>query len=137
MVVNAQTRYKVSELAMDAAIELERIKSAKSGNIDVIDNFLSALREQWQPNSNKSILKDRTLYPVYSFALSKSGDCDFTPVDDIGNKINLILSEKLDRGSDTSKIDYLRNFCLAVHEALITDLMGQRISAKKNDDRVR
>lgn len=137
MLEHALTRYQMSDLAMDAAIELQKIKSSNDGDFDVINRFLVALKDQWVPKNENSILKYQSLYPVYAYALSKSGDTSFVNTSDLGTKISEIISPEIENSSDDARIEYLRDFCLAVHEALLSELTNQRLASEHTDERTR
>jgi hypothetical protein len=131
------TKSQLSELALDAAIELDLIANKGKGNANIVESFIVLLKEQLGSAQEGSLFKDQTLYPVYSFALSKTSGEAYTPKETMGNVLIDVINKYHDRDGDVSKLDYLKTFCLSVHEALISDLMGRRISSVKQDDRIR
>lgn len=128
------TRSKLSELALDAAIELETTPDESPH--PTLKEFLKEVAAQISDVNGVSSLKDETLFPVYSFALRNSViDAPHTRRDLIS-----LLRDTLNVHIGADSIDdkeKLRGFCLAVHEALITDLLERRIATVKRDDRIR
>ena len=136
------TKSRLSELALDAAIELDRAtRTNEIGNAPGTERFFQLLREQLDQDSHR-VFKDQTLVPVYALALSRSADNHFIPRENLSHLLNGVL-EKHDAVGKTGEpvsdapIVFLRDFCLAVHEALVSSLMGNRTSIIKNDERAR
>lgn len=134
------TKSRLSELALDAAIELDRAAHLKAiGNAPDVDLFFRSLREQLDQDRQR-VFKDQTLVPVYALAFSRSGGEPFVPRENLADLLQSVLKKHQaveSDDSDEAQIAFLRDFCLAVHEALVSNLLGNRSAAVKNDERVR
>ncbi len=136
------TKSRLSELALDAAIELDRAAHTKIvASTPGIDRFFRSLREQLDQDRLK-VFKDQTLVPVYALALSRSAGDPFVAREDLAGLLQEVLKKHDAVVVDTdapaeAQIAFLRDFCLAVHEALILNLMGNRMTAVKHDERAR
>jgi hypothetical protein len=130
-----QTKSQLGELALDAAIALEGASSSR--NLDVIRQFLNAVKSQLSEDAVTSGFRDTSLYPVYSYALSKTEGPATGTVEDFRVRLaHTIANHEQDQANDTD-VERLKRFCLAVHEALLIDLMGRRASNTRNDARIR
>lgn len=136
------TKSRLSELALDAAIELDRASRSKEiGEAPNAQRFFQLIRDQLDQDRHR-VFKDQTLVPIYARALSRSVDNHFVPRDDLAHLLGTVLKkhETVDAPNDAeaeTSIAFLRDFCLAVHEALVSSLMGHRIATIKNDERAR
>jgi hypothetical protein len=99
----------LSDLALSAAIELERVKAGREGNLTVLRNLGAALSERG--------LSDLTLVPVYDRALAMGG-AGTSSRNDLFSRLQAIMA-KLESASNED-LDGLRDFCLALHDALLT-----------------
>lgn len=136
------TKSRLSELALDAAIELDRASREKR-IIDApgAERFFNLLREQMDQDRHR-VFKDQTLVPVYALALSHSAGARFVLRDNLSELLEKVL-EKHENVSEPNadsleaRMAFLRDFCLAVHEAIVSGLMGHRVATVKNDERAR
>lgn len=130
-----QTKSQLGELALDAAIALE--ETSNSRNLDVVNQFLNAIKSQLSEEAAMSGFRDTSLYPVYSYALSKTEGPATGSVEDFRIRlVHTIANHEKDEANDNDT-EHLKRFCLAVHEALLIDLMGRRASSTRNDARIR
>lgn len=129
-----ETKSQLGELALDAAMALDG--DTTDSNLDVVEDFLTAVKSQIAEDSSKSIFRDNTLFPVYSYALSKTEGDVHVESDDFKLHLQRTLSS-FKGAASVSSVENLKQFCLAVHEALLIELMGRRISSTRHDERVR
>ncbi|MDQ6436144.1 hypothetical protein RB623_18965 [Mesorhizobium sp. LHD-90] len=138
---SSMTKSRLSELALEAAIQLDQVTQSRSAATVSIDRFFQAVREQLDQDEHK-VVKDQTLVPVYAFALSQGGTDSYTPRATLSGLLQDVLQnyESVDNAAERptdQQLAFLRDFCLAVHEALIANLMGSRIAAVRRDERAR
>jgi CRISPR/Cas system CSM-associated protein Csm2 small subunit len=131
------TKSKLSEMALTAAMELEKMRKSTAAETSEINAFLEAVKSHISNTSENSVIKDSTFYPAYSYALSKSNNDNFTPREEFIEILKQTLNTDFDSDDEIESIESVQNFCLAVHEALISELMGRRIINVKHDDRIR
>jgi hypothetical protein len=122
-----RTNLALSDLALNAAIELERFQSSSEGNLEALVALANALSE------NSFI--DLTLVPVYDRALANAGASTVSSKSDLYSKLHAIASKLQSTETATpADLDLLRDFCVALHDALLTSrlqtvrqpVLGQR-----------
>jgi hypothetical protein len=97
----------LAEIALNAAIELDR-------------NQKGTTNSEWLTKLSNALNEDVALFPVYDQALMSSERVKFASKADLYAKLKEI-SEKLvskDRSSKDDRI-ILRDFCVALHDALL------------------
>lgn len=99
----------LSDLALNAAIELERFQIGKITRLEAVRDLAAALSERG--------VSDLGLVPVYNRALAVGG-AGVTSRNDLYSKLANI-TRKLETASDKD-INILRDFCVALHDALLT-----------------
>lgn len=133
-----QTKSQLSELALDAAIALDSIeRHAVHADVAIVEKFFREVSSQVSDETNATVFRDGTLYPVYSYALSKTDDQAFERSDEFRQRFLSTIAEFRNMKQDASAVENLKRFCLAVHEALLNDLTGRRVSATRKDERIR
>jgi hypothetical protein len=81
----------LSELALDAAIELDRAsRTNEIGDAPGTERFFQLLREQLDQDNHR-VFKDQTLVPVYALALSQAADNQFVPREDLPQLLQGVL----------------------------------------------
>jgi hypothetical protein len=103
----------LSDLALDAAIELDRYRLKPTGKLDSVGELARALSE--------GALMDLTLVPVYDKALASGGMAGASSKNDLYSRLNEIATKMQSTESATQKdIEIIRDFCVALHDALLT-----------------
>lgn len=103
----------LSDLALDAAIELERFQAQAQGPLQSVGALSKALTERG--------LKDLALVSVYDRALASGGASGATSKSDLHSRLEKIALQL--SSSDTAssnELELLRDFCVALHDALLT-----------------
>jgi hypothetical protein len=104
----------LSDLALDAAIELERLRANPKSRLEALETLSKALSERG--------LDDLALVPVYDRALASSGKAAPSSKSDLYSRLQSIVAKL--QSSDTASADdlsVLRDFCVALHDALLTN----------------
>ena len=107
------TNVALSDLALEAAIELDRYCTSVETNLDAVGELAKALSE--------GALTDQTLVPVYDKALANGGLARATSRNDLYSRLHAIANKMQSTESATKKdIELIRDFCVALHDALLT-----------------
>lgn len=108
---NASRNLVLSNLALDAAIEIDEFKSTGSGSFAALMQLGKALTE--------STISDLTMVPMYDLALA-AGATRPTSKADLYGRLHEIAA-KMNEPASESKNDLttIRDFCLALHDALL------------------
>ena len=103
----------LSDLALDAAIELERLRANKSADVHSVAKLANALSDD--------ALTDLALVPVYDRALTSTGSIGPSSKSDLFSRLQSIAEKMQATDSATPEdIDLIRDFCIALHDALLT-----------------
>lgn len=116
----------LSELALDAAIELE--KAAKNEPTD-----LSSLSELAKSLEND--FDDLSLFPIYERALASSAGQTLSTTTDVHRVLKEFSAQLSSRDPDQNEIQKLRDFCIALHGSLLTSRIDSLVSSFRHDER--
>ena len=121
---------ELSQLSLDAAIELDR----RQRGVPVDEGIIESLIENLGLRTNcigtgealRSMVDPRTV-DVYSRAVNHLTQSNIGTLDDLANKIRVYLdafSQDLNTANPES-ITAMRDFCLAIHRELLTETYDQ------------
>jgi hypothetical protein len=113
------TTAQLGSMALDAAIDLERVQKSTLTDLSGIRAFVAAL----QDTSARDILQDDVLFPYYSMALSSSGASSGDSAS-FADWLAAVMPETERPTSDPEQIENLKNFCLSFHKAMILARRG-------------
>lgn len=103
----------LSDLALDAAIALDRHSKHSQAKLDAVGELAEALTE--------STLNDLALIPVYDKALASGGMAGASSKNDFDARLRAIAAKMQSTESASPKdIETIRDFCVALHDALLT-----------------
>lgn len=124
MVPNATfaTKTQLSEMALEAAIELERPRQ-RGPHFDKLGEFLETIHRQLAEEDGSVFLREEGFYNAYRYALSADGANVHADRKTVLQKLIQLTQEDI-RG-DSPSLNDLKSFCLHVHEALATDLLEE------------
>jgi hypothetical protein len=117
----------LSDLALNAAIELERFQAIQNGRLDAVEKLSKALSENG--------LTDLSLVPVYDRALAGDGGAGAISKSDLYTRLQRVASQLQSTETASARdLGLLRDFCVALHDALLTSrlqsshqsVLGQR-----------
>ena len=114
----------LSSLALDAAVEVEKILSAESTRTDSVHKLAKALRKTPGLENNaetfKSLASPTTLN-VFSRAVSAYSGKQMQTVNELVEKLNELLGllEKPDKDTNREALQNAQGFCLALHRELL------------------
>lgn len=132
------TKSRLGEMALDAAINIELAE--KNGNLNPtedLENFLSAIKKQFNEDNNDLNLRDETMFPYYSFALARATNKEQPSRRNFSNLMSSMLRKQEKSGNTVDNQDQLKQFCLAFHEAMIRAVNANKPRKADYDDRVR
>jgi hypothetical protein len=119
----------LGDLALDAAIQLEKLNSGRKADLEVLDLFAKKL-------SGGGPASDLTLLPIYNRALVNAERIQLSTKSDLYARLNE-MSKKLSSTSVPSNdIERLRDFCLAVHDALLSMRIDSLVTTRANKERL-
>lgn len=103
----------LSDLALNAAIELERFQARLDSDLHSVGELAKALSE--------GALTNFALVPVYDRALSSGGNRGPSSKSDLYSRLQSIAKKMLSTKTATrEEIEIIRDFCVALHDALLT-----------------
>jgi hypothetical protein len=103
----------LSDLALDAAIALERFSASSKGSLEPVTELARAL--------SKGALSDLALVPVYDKALTSGGLVAIRSKNDLYARLREIATKMETTESASDKdMELIRDFCIALHSALLT-----------------
>ncbi|MBS7698793.1 MULTISPECIES: hypothetical protein [unclassified Chelatococcus] len=125
------TSVELSELALDAAIEVENVIRGRAPGLDSVNHLISCLLNTITTGRGPSQHRmDLTYLPIYESALETiSGERPDT-VEDFAKNVRHVLAEFATPGNETGVLNALRDFCIAVHE----EALSQRMDLIHNAD---
>jgi hypothetical protein len=124
------TKSDLSEMALDAAIELDLERKPSSEDSAVV-KFLSFIANGITDHNGVLYLKDESLMPVYSYALSNDQPHEYIGRKGLLERLTEIADENLGQADGR---EALRRFFLSVHEALATDLIDEHAKSATPHD---
>lgn len=130
------TRSKLGEMALDAAISVEHAQHNSAASMDDLEEFIAAISTQFE-SLEKGSLRDETMFPYYSFALSRSFEGDEPIRSRFPELISRMLSKRQITGKETPELEQMKQFCLAFHEAMVKAVQSGRPNKAQQDGRVR
>jgi hypothetical protein len=117
----------LGELALDAAIELERAYNQEPTDLGSVSKLAKSLEND---------LDDLSLFPIYKRALSSSASQPPTTTSDVYKllrEFSAQMTAKEERHSEI--VRKLRDFCLALHGSLLTLRIDSVASNARSDER--
>ena len=114
----------LGELALDAAIELEKAYIQEPTNLASLSRLAKSLETD---------LDDLTLFPIYKRALSSSVAQPPATTSDVYRLLREFSAQMTEPHSEIVK--NLRDFCLALHGSLLTLRIDSAASNFRNDER--
>lgn len=127
------TKTELSELALDAAIEID-LGSHPLRAQSAVAKILRAIAEQITDHDGSLFLKDESLLPIYSYALSNDFQHEYVGRDSLLARLSQIADDEL---SENEPQESLRRFFLAIHEALSTDLIDEHTNTFVANEQIR
>lgn len=128
--LNADARHpsyeELSQLTLDAAIELDRRQRGETVDQQVIDSLIEYLglrSETMETGEALRCMVDPRTVDVYNRALHHLTRAKISTIDELADKIGSYLeafSENLDTAKPES-ISAMRDFCLAIHRELLAE----------------
>lgn len=115
------TKTELSELALDAAIEMD-LGLSRPNQSSAAVKFLDIISHQITSHDGSLFLRDESLVPIYSYALNNDLPQEYVGRQGMLSRLSQLVGERF---KDEQPRDGLRRFFLAVHEALATDLMDE------------
>lgn len=123
----AYSHASLGELALDAAIELEKAYNQEPTDLISLSRLAKSLETDWD---------DLTLFPIYKRALSSSVAQPPTTTSDVYRLLREFSTQMSEPDEHHSEIvKNLRDFCLALHGSLLTLRIDSVASNFRNDER--
>jgi hypothetical protein len=112
MLGSASRNLILSDLALEAAIEIEKVEAGEKAPFNALERLGQTL--------DQSTTGDLTLFPVYDRALAGTANFRATSKSDLYGRLRDI-TERMHSAASGSTTDFslLREFCLALHDALL------------------
>jgi hypothetical protein len=111
---NSTANLTLSDLALDAAIELERYSIVGREKFEAVGQLSKLLSQRG--------LSDLALMPVYDRALASTGAPAAVSKSDLYSRLEDVLSKMNSTATaSVNELELLRDFCVALHEALLTN----------------
>lgn len=110
-------RQNLGELALDTALEIERLIAGLQSETTNIVNFISVISSSLTPRPNTGGLQhlvDPTVVPLYSRAASTVSSHSLSTVQELLSWISQFNEPK-------GRLEAFRDFCLAIHRELIAE----------------
>lgn len=127
------TKTELSELALDAAIEID-LGSQPLKAQSAVSKVLRVISEQITNHDGSLFLRDESLLPIYSYALSNDFQQEYVGRDSLLARLAQIAE---DEASESEPQETLRRFFLAIHEALSTDLIDEHTNTVVVNEHIR
>lgn len=121
---------KLSELSLDAAMQLDRLSKSRSADRSVLTAFANVLRSPSEGTSEGDVgffcLNENPLnVDIMTSALDKAGEARATDIATLSSQLEKLLKQLNDvaGGSNPSADDirHLKRFCVSLHQVLLND----------------
>jgi hypothetical protein len=131
------TRSELSELALDAAIELDKARPQDGAKFPNLEKFLVQMKGQLHAGAGLQTLRDETMYPFFSYALTQASDSEIHDRGSFLHSMNAMIEKHNVDVGKLHELDNLKKFCVAFHESIISNTISAQISASRHDNSIR
>jgi len=137
--VNAPSLDDVAVLALDAAVEIEKLLGGGQADRQVVDTFAAALEGSAGlvgVGGRMRLLSDPAAAAIYGRAISRANGVQVATLDQLNNEVlNYIrIASPVDGFADGSRLGDLKRFCLSLHEVLVSECcVSERMSGSEGE----
>jgi hypothetical protein len=124
--IHNSSQGSLSELALDAAIELEKASKNEPTDLNSLSELAKSLANDFD---------DLSLFPIYERALASSVEQPLSTASDVHRLLKEFSAQLSSQDTNQTEIQRLRDFCIALHSSLLTSRIDSLVSSFRHEER--
>ena len=123
-------------MALKAAINIEKVQLKRPADMTYVESFFNSLGSELDNSESPAVLRDETLFPYYSMALSKADAVEPLTRNQFSDALRGALARHR-LATESDDLEKAKQFCLAFHEAIIRAIQQRPLGNARIDGRIR